>query len=250
MRASQIEFRLRLAIITVIVVLGFWSPWIEAWGIGHRTSLLEWLALELSRLGLFRFTVATPVVIVIATAIAALGAVFRVWGTAWLGAGVANDLEMKAGFVMAGGPYRYVRNPLYLGTGLMIAAMSFAMPVSGAVFTLILIAAFQLRLILGEEAFLTARLGEPYRQYLRSVPRLFPRLRTNLPALHEHPQWGRALLAEANPIGVFLIFAIVSWRYENSLMIKAFLICFGVSLVLRAFAPVKSPAVASPSQPL
>jgi protein-S-isoprenylcysteine O-methyltransferase Ste14 len=248
MRASQLEFRSRLAIIAVIVSVGFWSPWIEGWGIGRRTSLLEWSGLELSRLGVFSFTVATPVVILCASAIAALGALFRLSGTAWLGASVVNNLEMKAGCVMAGGPFRYVRNPLYLGTGFMIAAMSFVMPVTGAVFTLVLIAVFQLRLILGEEAFLSAQLGEPYQRYLRSVPRLFPRLRTNLPAVPEHPQWGRALLAEAFPIAVFLILAILSWRYENALMIKAFLIAFGVSLVLRALVPEKARAVASTAQ--
>jgi len=152
---------------------------------------------------------------------------------------------MKAGVVMAGGPYRYVRNPLYLGTWLMIAAMSFAMPVTGAVFTLVLIAFFLLRLILGEESFLARQLGEPYQLYLRTVPRLFPRLRSSLPAAQEVPHWGRALLAESNPIGVFLILSILSWRYENRLMIKAFLMCLGVSLVLRAFMPTKPAALAA-----
>jgi hypothetical protein len=77
------------------------------------------------------------------------------------------------------------------------------------------------------------------------VPRLFPRLRTNLPEIPERPHWFRALLAETNPIGVFLILAVLSWRYENTIMIKAFLICFGFSLVMRALLPSnRSEAVA------
>jgi len=246
MRATQMEFRLRLVIIFAIVVLGFWSPWIEAWGLSSRISLLEWSALELSRVGLFNFTVATPVVIVLATVIAALGAALRVWGTAWLGAGVVNNRKMNADSVMTAGPYRYVRNPLYLGTGLMIAAISFAMPVTGAVFAIVLIAIFQLRLILGEEAFLSAKLGQPYSEYLRRVPRLFPRLRTNLSQARGQPRWGRAVLAEIYPIGVFVILAGLSWRYENMLMIKAFVICFGISLVVRALMPMKN-AEAAPT---
>jgi protein-S-isoprenylcysteine O-methyltransferase Ste14 len=240
MRASQIEFRLRMGIMAAIICLGFWSPWIETWGIGRRISLLEWSALELSRLGLFRFTVTTPAVIVCAAIIAALAAALRVWGTAWLGPGVVNNFDMKAGVVMAGGPFRYVRNPLYIGTWLMVVAMSFDMPVTGAFFAVIAIAFFLLRLILGEEAFLAGQLGEPFQLYLRSVPRLFPRLRTNLPSVTGQPHWGWALLAEINPIGVFLIVAILSWRYEDTLMIKAFLVSFGISLVLRAFLPAKS----------
>lgn len=245
MRASRFEFRLRMVIMAAIIFVGFWSPWIAAWGVGQHISLLEWCALEVSRFGILSFTVATPVMIVCASMIAALAAFFRVSGTAWLGAGVVNHRDMKAGVVVAGGPHRYVRNPLYLGTGLMILAISFVMPVTGAVFTVVLISLFLLRLIFGEEAFLTSQLGEPYQLYLRTVPRILPRLRSNLPAPSERPQWGRALIAETNPIGVFLILAILSWRYENSLMIKALLISFGISLVLRGFLPANPSAQSS-----
>jgi len=237
MRAGALEFRLRLLIIVAIIAIGFLAPWIDFLGIGRHISLLEWLATELSRTGLLRFTAATPAVVLIAIALAALGALLRVWGTAYLGHGVVNHLEMKAGLVMAGGPYRYVRNPLYLGTLFMIAAIAFVMPASGALFVLIALPLFLFRLILGEEAFLSIQLGNPYRAYLRSVPRLLPRLRSNLPATHEQPRWGRALIAEINPIGIFLIMAVLSWRYDNTLMLRAILICFGLSLVVRALLP-------------
>lgn len=237
MRASHIEFRLRMVIVAAIICGGFWSPWIRIWGIGQHISLLEWCALELSRFGIFSFTVATPVMIVCASLVAALAALLRIWGTAWLGSGIVNHRDMQAGGVKAGGPYRYLRNPLYLGTWFMVMAMAFSMPLTGAVFSVILIALFQFRLILGEEEFLKGRLGESYQLYLRSVPRIFPRLRTSLPVPAERPQWGWAVLAEINPIGVFLVFSILSWRYENSIMIKGLLVSFGISLVMRAFLP-------------
>jgi len=91
-RASSIEFRLRMAINAAIIILGFWAPWIEAWGIGRRIKSLEWLALELSRTGLVSFTVAAPVVIAAGALIAAVAAGLRVWGTAYLGAGTVNSL--------------------------------------------------------------------------------------------------------------------------------------------------------------
>src|ERR1700739_2385889 len=139
MRASSIEFRLRMAINAAIIILGFWAPWIEAWGIGRRVTVLEWLALELGRTGLVSFTVAVPVVIALGALLAAVGAALRVWGTAYLGTGTVNSLDMKAGGVMAGGPYRYVRNPLYLGVWFMVAAMAFIMPVTGALFAMLII---------------------------------------------------------------------------------------------------------------
>lgn len=237
MKASAIEFRLRMAIMTVVVVLGFWSPWIEAWGIGRRISLLERLALELSRFGFIRFTVATPIVILVGALLAALGAALRVWGTAYLGPGTVNRMTMRAGAVMADGPYRFVRNPLYLGSAFTVAAMCFVMPPTGAVFTIVFVCLFLLRLILGEEAYLTAQLGEPYRAYLAAVPRLLPRWRSSLPHGSERPRWLHAVLAELHPIGVFVILAFLSWRYDHWLMIKAILVSFGISLVVRALMP-------------
>jgi protein-S-isoprenylcysteine O-methyltransferase Ste14 len=237
MKASAIEFRLRMVIMIVIVFLGFWAPWTGGWGLGERASLLEWLALEASRLGLLRFTYATPVVIVLGALIALLGAILRVWGTAYLGYGTVHHGQMQAGAVMADGAYRYVRNPLYLGGWCMMVAMSLIMPPTGALFVTVLIAVFYLRLILGEEAFLSGQLGEPYREYLRAVPRLFPCLRTGLPPAGHKPHWIVALLTELNPIGVFITMAFLSWRYDNALMLKGILISFGASLVVRALMP-------------
>ena len=237
MRASAIEFRLRMAIMAVIISVGAWSPWIDATGSGRRISLLEWLPLELSRTGLASFTLATPLVIVVASLIAALGATLRVWGAAYLGPGTVNSMEMKAGVVMADGPFRYVRNPLYLGTACMMAAITFVLPPSGALFVVVLISVFLLRLILAEEAFLTRQLGEPYRAYLRAVPRLLPRLRSNLPASSQRPHWLLAVLSELTSIGVFFTLAFLSWQYDNRLMTRAILISFGASLVVRALMP-------------
>lgn len=237
MRASQFEFRFRVVIMLAIISLGFWSPWIQFFGLGRRTSLLEWLALEISRTGLLSFTAATPAVIAFASALAALAAVLRITGAAWLSPAVVNHMQMQAGSVMAGGPFRYVRNPLYLGTWLMIAAVSFVMPVSGAIFTDVLIAVFVFRLILAEENFLSKQVGEPYWIYLRAVPRLFPRLRSALPAAQQRGHWGTALLSETNAIGVVVILAGLSWRYDNALMVRAILINYGISLVLRALLP-------------
>lgn len=238
MRASAIEFRLRMWIQVAIVVLGFWAPWIAALDLGRRFSTLAWLALQISRLGIASFSVATPIVIVAGSLIAALGAVLRIWGTAYLGYGVVHDTSMQSRALMADGPYRYVRNPLYLGLWCMMIALSLTMPPSGALFAVVLSGFFYLRLVLGEEAFLSGSLGAAYQDYLRAVPRLIPRLRASLPPAGGKPQWLIALLTELMPIGVFVTVAGLSWFYDNELMLKAILISFGVSLVARALAPM------------
>jgi protein-S-isoprenylcysteine O-methyltransferase Ste14 len=238
MKASAIEYRLRVVIILAVVALGFWAPWIVIWGpwlgIARRISLLGWLAQELSRSGLLPFPLAVRAVIAVAVLLAAKGVVLRIWGTAYLGAFTVNHARMKAGAVLADGPYRFVRNPLYLGTWCMVAAMAFVMPASGALFTMVLLTLFQVRLILAEEAFLTVQLNGAYRAYLHTVPRLLPHLRTPMPSTGQEPRWGQAVLAEINPIGVFLILACLSWKFDNELMVRAILVSFGVSLVVRA----------------
>jgi len=230
-----------MAINTAIITLGFWAPWIGViappTGFASRISLLEWLALQLSRFGLASFTLAAPIVIVLGALVAALGAVLRVWGTAYLGPATVLHWDMQADGVMANGPYRCVRNPLYLGLWCTVAAMALIMPPTGALFTLVLLTVFLLRLILGEEAFLTEQLDEPYLAYLNAVPRILPRLRSELPRSGARPQWIRSVLSELFPIGVFVTLAFLSWSYNNQLMMKAVLISFGFSLVARALVP-------------
>lgn len=246
MRASAIEFRLRMLINAIIIIMGFWAPWIgarSAWaGLGPHVSLMEWLAVRMTRVGLLRFSTAVPLVIGLAALLAAIGALLRIWGTSYLGSGTVHSLDMRAGAVEADGPYCYARNPLYLGLWFMVAALAFLMPPTGALFAMVLITVFQLRLILGEEAFLAQRIGEPYLAYKRAVPRIVPRLRGAPMASGQKPRWVRGALSELTPIGVFVALAFCSWSYDNQLMIKAILISFGLSLVVRAFLVDKADA--------
>jgi protein-S-isoprenylcysteine O-methyltransferase Ste14 len=237
MGASAIEFRLRMVINAAIIVLGFWAPWIEALHIGRRMSLLEWLALEISRMGIVSFAVATPLLLIVAALIAAKAVLFRVWGTAYLGPSTVNSGNMMAGKVMADGPYRYLRNPLYIGVLCMVMAMAFLMPASGALVAIVLIAVFAVRLTLGEEAFLKKKIGEPYLAYQRAVPRFFPRLRGAPPPAGAKPHWLRASLAELTPIGVFVAIVVYAKNYDTELAGRIILIFLGASLVVRAVMP-------------
>ena len=233
MKASAFEFRFRLWLMVIVIVIGFSAPWIELLHWGTRTTAWLWLGFQIGRLGIAS-TNAIQLVTILAIAVAAIAAALRVWGNAYLGSAIVSHAEMKAGSVMADGPYRFVRNPLYIGSFLMVAAISTLMPATGAAFTLVILALFLIRLILGEEAFLTAKLGAPYTAYKQAVPRLFPSLRPSVPAGGQEPHWGRAILSEITPLGVLISFAALSWQYNAFLLSRAILISFGVSLVVRA----------------
>ena len=234
MRATALEFRLRMVINAAIIVLGVWAPWVP---VEQRLYALEWLSREAARAGLMPFSTAVTALLIVSGVLAALAVTLRVWGTAWLGPATVTGLDMKASSVVASGPYRYLRNPLYMGLWCMVAAIALLMQPSGAAVSMVLLTVFLLRLTLGEEAFLSARLGNPYRAYLRAVPRFLPRLRNNLPRSDARPQWVRAVLSELMPIGVLVAVVVFARTYDAHLMTRIILIGLGCSLVARAFLP-------------
>ena len=67
-----------------------------------------------------------------------LTALIRTWASAYLRTDVVQDPNLRAETVLADGPYRYVRNPLYLGNillaigmGLLASRLGFAFIVLG-----------------------------------------------------------------------------------------------------------------------
>jgi protein-S-isoprenylcysteine O-methyltransferase Ste14 len=244
MKATQFEFRLRLLIILLIYTVGFWAPWTWTSGRFGPAATTAWLALSttLARWGWLHLDHATLLVTGLAILSGLLGAVLRVWGTAFLGASIVHAGPMLAGSVMAAGPYRYVRNPLYLGSWFLGLSIAILMPPSGALVFVVVLGLFYFRLILGEEDFLTGQIGEAYVEYRRQVPRLVPSLRPRIAASTARPQWLMSLVVEFLPVSYPLCLAVLAWRYDPVLLIRCLLICFGLSLVMRAFLPKKPAA--------
>jgi protein-S-isoprenylcysteine O-methyltransferase Ste14 len=248
MRASSLEFRLRFWILLLIFVLGFTVPWDLAAkldGSGPNAHVWGLLSVSLSKGGLLPIGTAFNLLLVLGIVFAGLGAWLRTWGSAYLGADVAGGAKMRGDGVVADGPYRYMRNPLYLGTWLHALALALLMPPSGAVFTIALVALFELRLILGEEEFLRGRLGEAYAAYCARVPRLLPALRPRVAASGARPSWMQAGLTEIYMWGVTASFAVVGWQYNALLLARCVLVWLGVSMVVRAASMKQEPATSS-----
>ncbi|HET6168748.1 MAG TPA: isoprenylcysteine carboxylmethyltransferase family protein [Terracidiphilus sp.] len=239
MRATAFEFRIRSVIHAVIIVLGFLAPW-DRWlhldSAGPNAHVWGTLAAHLAmiRPGAVSIATAFNLLLGLATACALVSAALRTWGTAYLGASVVHSSAMHGDAVVAAGPYRYLRNPLYVGIFVHSFALALLMPPSGAVFCVVAIGLFQLRLIGGEEAFLATRLGEPYRAYCARVPRLFPALRPRVAASATRPAWAMAFLGEIYTWGVFGVFVALGYRYNAFLLMQGVLITYGVSLIVRA----------------
>jgi len=73
------------------------------------------------------------------------------------------------------GPYRYVRNPMYVGNLAIIfgEALLFASPVL-LLYAIVMCVVTHLYVTVSEEPVLTRRYGEVYLQYLRTTPRWLP----------------------------------------------------------------------------
>ena len=236
MKATPFEFRFRFFILAAIYVLGFTAPW-NYWL--HLDSIRTWqlLAAWPARSGWISFSTATIVVLLLGIVWAFKAAFLRTWGTVYLSPSVVQDGALHGEAVIAAGPFRYVRNPLYLGNLIHTLALALLMPPSGAIFCILAIGLFQLRLIAAEESFLTAKLGEPYLAYCAKVPRLIPALTPRVPASTMQPKWPLAFLGEIYMWGVVVTFATLGWRYNSILLIKGVLISLGLSLIVRAFLP-------------
>jgi protein-S-isoprenylcysteine O-methyltransferase Ste14 len=236
MKATALEFRFRYLIHAILYGLGFTAPWDN---VLHLDSIRTWqfLAAWLARSGWVSFSTATIAVLILGILCALVAASLRTWATAYLGSSIVQAGAMHGDRIVAAGPYRHLRNPLYLGTFIHTFALALLMPPSGAIFCILTIGLFQLRLIAGEEAFLATTLGEPYVAYRAQVPSLLPSLTARIPASPTQPAWPTAFLGEIYMWGVVASFAIAGWRYNAFLIIQGIIVSLGISLIARAFIP-------------
>jgi protein-S-isoprenylcysteine O-methyltransferase Ste14 len=118
--------------------------------------------------------------------VAALSIPFTLWAYRTLGKNWAHALDpskflqRKRERLVTSGPYRYVRNPIYLGAFVFIIALALV----AANWLLLLPALVLITIIYAqigkEELMLIDRFGDDYRQYMKRTPRLIPKFR------HEH----------------------------------------------------------------
>jgi protein-S-isoprenylcysteine O-methyltransferase Ste14 len=242
MKATRLEYRLRFLVHGVIFYLGFMTPWNRWLHLDTSRTAWTWLATRISEAGLLHIEPAFRALLVLCICFMGLGAWFRLWGTAYITASVMKSRSMHAGgrhgeAMLADGPFRRTRNPLYLGTLLHTVGLALLMPPSGAVVAIVLIWIFQVQLALAEEPFLTAQFGQPYLDYVRAVPRFLPSLTPLVPAAGVEPRWVQAFFGEFYFIGAFCVVVATGWGYSGLLMERGILISLGAWFVILALTP-------------
>ena len=185
MRATRFEFEQRFWLIGAIFGVGFWLYAIDK--TNAAVGILRLIAPGVdpdSDAGNLRaqFVFGAGALLVFAAAFR------RTWATAYLRTEVVHDAKQHSEALVADGPYRQVRNPLYLanlpliaGVGLMASRLGWFVMVLGMWL-------FIYRLIRREEDGLLETQGASYRAYLNAVPRLWPALTPRLPAGNGRPR--------------------------------------------------------------
>lgn len=244
LRATAVEYKHRYLVHGLIYTLGLAAPWhLPVWGFLRNESTWFLAADAASKPTFQNFAPAWNGIAAGALVFAAAGAALRLWGAAYLGATIVHQGGMQGDRIVANGPYRYLRNPLYLGTILHTVALAVLMRPEAAILTLVLITIVQLRLIAREEPFLLRENGDAYAVYCDEVPRLLPRLRPAGAPTLARPDWQQGVLSELYMVGVAASFAVFGWTrgyaWDASLwhVLQGIIVSLGLSVVARAFIP-------------
>jgi protein-S-isoprenylcysteine O-methyltransferase Ste14 len=207
MKATSWEFKHRALIFGLIIGLAFSLYNLDSQNV---TALLaHWLGTKtgLDEDRLIHLLLAFAACVLIAAAL------LRTWASSYLHATVVYASEVKTETLVADGPYRRVRNPLYFANVLMAVGLGAFLVVMAAMLV------FCYRLILLEESELKASRGESYERYSQAVPRLWPSLLPRIAAAGSQARWVLGFQAEC-------------WYWGFAVAVTAFAITLNATLML------------------
>ncbi len=217
LQATEFEFHHRLFIIMTLFVAGFWCYSLDS--VSVAATFAQWSMRHAVDPSTVSDRHVVQAILGFGTGLAILGALVRTWAAAYLRSEVIHDSKIHGEKLVADGPYRHVRNPLYLGAVLFAAGFSMTASRLGFVVTVGGLALFYYRLIAREESLLRETQGESYRQFLATVPRLMPSLSPRATTRGLAPRWGQAVIGEAS----MWIFVIVLMSFAVTLDQRVFL---------------------------
>jgi protein-S-isoprenylcysteine O-methyltransferase Ste14 len=193
-RATRFEFEKRFWIITAIYCTGFLLSAFDP--VAFIVAVRHLIAPSIVPGGPLAITF-TRIVIVAGALLVFLGAGLRTWAAAYLRTEVVHDTAQHSEALVAEGPFRYTRNPLYLANLPVAAGIGVLASRSGFIFLVLVNWIFVYRLIFREEESLRKTQGESYRAYCRAVPRFWPAPKPRVPSGNLRPDWGQAFAGES-----------------------------------------------------
>ncbi len=141
------------------------------------------------------------------------GYALRVWASSFIAASIVWTQDVQLGELTVSGPYRFTRNPLYLGN--LLQAIGIGMLGPWPVFALLtaLMLAYSLVLVSVEEPYLARKNGAAYGAYRATVPQFFPLPGRVAPNGGQHGSLRAGLLSE-RMLGIVTVVVVVDIVYQ------------------------------------
>ena len=184
---------------------------------------MSYISKRIKRLLRLRFAVLYPMGLYLAVFTVPEGR-FAVVGLALMLAGMAvrvwsNGYAIKLDRLTTSGPYAFVRNPLYLGTALIIlgAVVLLGIFILGTIFFAIMAAVYT-RTIRNEQKMLTDKFGAAYLDYLAKVPAMWPAL-TPYKAGEKWPFcWQRVWFSREHKVFIWAVVIVIGFYIKQECM--------------------------------
>ena len=141
-------------------------------------------------------------------AMVVVGELMRFWAVRHIGTISRTRTSTRQGPLIMSGPFRMVRNPLYLGnwmiwSGLVLASrLVWMLPIAWAVFAL-----QYGTMVIWEEARLRSKFGRQYDRYALDVPRWVPVRPNDLAPLQTRHPWQSVAFSERGTILAIMLVA-------------------------------------------
>jgi len=221
-RATNWEFKNRATVFGLIFGLAFSLYFLDPKN--SAAAVANWL--EATR-GMNANLIAR-LMLLFAVFLLVIAALLRTWASSYLNAKIVYASEVKTESLVADGPYRGVRNPLYFANILLAIGLGAMMSRIGFFLGIIAMLAFCYRLIFREESDLLRSQGEAYTRYQQAVPRLWPAWRPRTASAGRQARWMDGFKAEFWCWGIAVSVA----AFAITLSIPAFFVILGISVVV------------------
>jgi protein-S-isoprenylcysteine O-methyltransferase Ste14 len=142
--------------------------------------------------------------------------------------------EIFADDLVTEGIYSVCRNPMYLGNILLL--LGFGIFANSALFLVVffpLFVLFYVAIIRAEEAFLLAKFGQPFADYMKNVNSVLPDMSKIGNAFEGHKfKWKKVVSKEHNSLFVYVTGVLLLLLYKADIKLMPFLIAFLITTAI------------------
>lgn len=138
------------------------------------------------------------------------GELFRIYSVAFIGTVSRTRSDSTGQKLISSGPFSWVRNPLYVANFFIVLGVTVFGGQNWLVILTVILFAIQYHFVVQyEQANLTEKFGDEYRQYLKDVPAWFPRRVPKLSEIQWPDNFSPALKSEKRTLSAIIAILVI-----------------------------------------